>query len=455
MSKASSSSFLSKAARKTSLVRSAHGSANASSAPGITLLGSASALPWRQRLAQRSRVTNLGILLLMALTSLSVVLNIKHWAFSSDPLGRTPARWDTFFSSTPKALQITLPEPIKGTDKLNHLVLVVGHAIWAGTNFAGRMSDDNWVLEQYQRGGSVKTFWKHIERGIQIANKDKRALLVFSGGQTRSQSLQTEAESYFSLALSSGMDLPVLPGSSFTLKTIGDHEAIVKSFFDDDKDGAGHIDVNAIGSGAIQNEAIAAAPGLEQIRMTTETFALDSYENLLFSVARFREYTGAFPERITVVGFGMKKERFENLHAKAIRWPSRSYVLGHKRFAYIGIDDEGDKIEKYKHEQQDGYKLFERDMYGCHGELLAKRKSRNPARRFHPYFSSAPEIAGLLNWCPPDGVGLQGTYPKSLPWDPRVTDDALMAMRTKHPSYTRGGGWLPDIRWLQFERERD
>ena len=29
-------------------------------------------------------------------------------------------------------------------------------------------------------------------------------------------------------------------------------------------------------------------------RATTEPFALDSYQNLLFSIARFREYTGAF-----------------------------------------------------------------------------------------------------------------------------------------------------------------
>lgn len=142
----------------------------------------------------------------------------------------------------------------------------------------------------------------------------------------------------------------MLPGSNFTLKAIGDHGAVVKTFLDDDKDGKGHYQENVIGTGALSNAAIAATPGLEQIRMTTETFALDSFENLIFSIARFREYTGSYPERVTVVGFGMKKERFEELHAKAIRWPSRSYYRGHRRFAYIGIDDEGDNAEKYIHE---------------------------------------------------------------------------------------------------------
>ncbi len=322
----------------------------------------------------------------------------------------------------------------------------------AGTDFEGRASDDNWVLEEYQRGGSVKTFWKHIERGVQLADRDKNSLLIFSGGQTRPQSLQTEADSYFSLALSSGLDLPVHPGANFTLKAYSGRGAVVKSFLDNDQDGAGHADTNAIGAGAVNNAAVAARPGLEQVRMTTEAYAMDSFENLLFSVARFREYTGRYPDQITVVGYEMKKERFEELHVKAIRWPSRSYIRGHKRFAYVGIDDEGDNTEHYKLERTNAYSLFDKDMYGCHGKLLAKRKARNPTRRFHPYFSSAPEIAGLLNWCPPDQSGLQGIYPESLPWDPRVTDPLIINGR---PNGSPGWGIFPDPRWLQIGRERD
>jgi hypothetical protein len=45
------------------------------------------------------------------------------------------------------------------------------------------------------------------------------------------------------------------------------------------------------------------------MRVTTEEYALDSYQNLLFAIARFREVVGEWPGRITVVGYGMKRRR--------------------------------------------------------------------------------------------------------------------------------------------------
>jgi hypothetical protein len=44
-------------------------------------------------------------------------------------------------------------------------------------------------------------------------------------------------------------------------------------------------------------------------RTAAETFARDSFENLLFSIARFREITGSYPKQITVVGYDFKKQR--------------------------------------------------------------------------------------------------------------------------------------------------
>ena len=38
---------------------------------------------------------------------------------------------------------------------------------------------------------------------------------------------------------------------------------------------------------------------------------------------------------MTVVGYEMKRRRFEELHRRAIRWPEG-------RFEYVGIDAEGD-----------------------------------------------------------------------------------------------------------------
>ena len=74
------------------------------------------------------------------------------------------------------------------------------------------------------------------------------------------------------------------------------------------------------------------------LRATTEDYALDSYQNLLFSLARFHEYTGRWPSRITVVGYEMKRRRFTDLHRAALRWPA-------DRFEYVGVDAEGDDAE--------------------------------------------------------------------------------------------------------------
>jgi hypothetical protein len=64
--------------------------------------------------------------------------------------------------------------------------------------------------------------------------------------------------------------------------------------------------------------------------VTIEDAALDSFQNVLFSIARFRELTGRYPARITVVGHDFKRRRFEDLHRLAIRWPK-------PRFTYEGV----------------------------------------------------------------------------------------------------------------------
>jgi len=62
-------------------------------------------------------------------------------------------------------------------------------------------------------------------------------------------------------------------------------------------------------------------------RVVSEEFARDSYENLLFSLCRFFEMTGRYPEKLTVVGFGFKEKRFTDLHRKAVRFPKERFLL--------------------------------------------------------------------------------------------------------------------------------
>jgi len=74
-------------------------------------------------------------------------------------------------------------------------------------------------------------------------------------------------------------------------------------------------------------------------RAMTEDAALDSFQNVLFSIARFRELTGAYPARITVVGHNFKRRRFEQLHRRALRWPK-------VHFTYEGIPLASEADEK-------------------------------------------------------------------------------------------------------------
>ena len=70
----------------------------------------------RERLAARSRVTNLGILLLAGVATLSVLLNMRVYLFGRryiPPPGF--GSWTTFHGLTPTSLKNELPNPIKGT----------------------------------------------------------------------------------------------------------------------------------------------------------------------------------------------------------------------------------------------------------------------------------------------------------------------------------------------------
>lgn len=95
-------------------------------------------------------------------------------------------------------------------------------------------------------------------------------------------------------------------------------------------------------------------------RATTEAFALDSYQNVVFSIARFKEYTSRYPNKITVIGFEMKKRRFQELHRKAVRWP-----LGGDHWQYIGVDLEGDVKEEYEGEVNLIFSSFRRWLISC------------------------------------------------------------------------------------------
>ena len=99
-------------------------------------LSASSSLPVRARLSARSRLTNLGVLLLACSLALSLLLHLRALLHSGAvPLfrGIPPpgfGSWSSFHGLTPANLARNVPKPADGAEKLDHLVVVVGHAVW-------------------------------------------------------------------------------------------------------------------------------------------------------------------------------------------------------------------------------------------------------------------------------------------------------------------------------------
>ncbi|KAF9564768.1 hypothetical protein CPC08DRAFT_705067 [Agrocybe pediades] len=307
-------------------------------------------------LTRRSRLTNLGVCLLAGLCAISLLYNLRYWALP--PKYNNYGLYNQGSPQHDNHAHFAIKRPASRKE-LNHLIMVPCHSIWKGTK--SWLEEKDWQLEPYQKGpGRVRAFYEHAARGAELASHDPHSLLVFSGGQTKSTSTTTEAESYLRLAQASGR---------------------------------------------LSNPSVST-------RATTENYAMDSFQNLLFSIARFYEFTGRYPTKITVVGYEFKRARFTQLHRKAIRWPAQS-------FHYVGVDPEHDSgSNAVEGERQNGYLPYAKDIYGCHSTLINKRRQRNPFSRFHPYYTSSPQISPLFDWCPGDSEGGgDALFKGTLPWD--------------------------------------
>lgn len=54
----------------------------------------------------------------------------------------------------------------KTLERLSHLIVVPGHAIWSGSKPEEVLNETLWTLEDYQRGGGrVSAFVDHIKQG--------------------------------------------------------------------------------------------------------------------------------------------------------------------------------------------------------------------------------------------------------------------------------------------------
>ena len=274
---------------------------------------------------------------------------------------------------------------------LTHLVLVAGHAVLTSTDVHDITSPSNWALLSYQRD-QLSTFVAHIRRGVEIARDDPQALLIFSGGETREKAgPRSESQSYWTAANHAHWFAPTTEAGS-----TGDLAS------------------------SVPPSLPSSMPTDVSSRAVTEEYARDSFENLLFSLCRFREVTGHYPARVTVVGFSFKAERFRTLHRAALRFPE-------EKFRYEGIDPpmlsdaETDpaaaaaaskaRAALLSAEQTASFRPFQLDPYSCHPPLSLKKRARNPFRRSHRgYEHSCPEIKPLMRFCK------RSVFQGPLPW---------------------------------------
>lgn len=233
----------------------------------------------------------------------------------------------------------------------NHLIILPCHSIWKQGGRTLGDSRDEWHLVDFQIEGYDHLSMKHhILLSISELNQDPKSHLIISGGETKKEAGPiSESLSYYMLA---------------------------KKLFKNDEE-------------------------LILERISTETFARDSFENVVFLICRFYEIFGTYPERITIVGFEFKRKRFLDLHLEtALLFPKEKVV-------YIGnapdpkdITDKEEKERYFKEIDENEYKfavsLFETDWYGINSGLLKKKMKRNPFNRYHGYVQSNPHLADFL-----------------------------------------------------------
>jgi hypothetical protein len=114
-----------------------------------------------------------------------------------------------------------------------------------------------------------------------------------------------------------------------------------------------------------------------QERIVLEKRALDSFQNLLYSVTKFYEVTRSWPKHVTIISNEFKRARFLDLHRQAIGWSSDALT-------YIGIDPEYMRHDAKRAasvrqgEKQNGHDAWKEDPLGMGPVLTAKRSGRNP-----------------------------------------------------------------------------
>ena len=172
-------------------------------------------------------------------------------------------------------------------------------------------------------------------------------------------------------------------------------------------------------------------------RAFLDTYATDSYQNVLFPLLRFAGYLGTLPlhacqplipRRLIIVSHDFKRRRFMELHLPAIKFPIA-------KTDFVGIDpvfeQDEDGGEQRRREIVDGdlkrgFGAWKEDLYGVGEILSAKRKDRGwseaRVKEFVEHCASGGKTdeekkitESLLTWR--GGASRMEIFPERLPWE--------------------------------------
>ncbi|KFZ01169.1 hypothetical protein V501_10165, partial [Pseudogymnoascus sp. VKM F-4519 (FW-2642)] len=232
------------------------------------------------------------------------------------------------------------------------LVVVCCLATWVGT----KDTEDKWVgmpAQGTRKGWGMdvanpqeRECWKkHIWKGLEVLKEmDGEGVLMFSGGPWYDNSRISAAKSYQDFARASNY------------------------------------------WGYLRGDKYKDYPS----RIITEDRAMDSLQNVMFSLIEFNIRYKNFPEEMRVISYELKRERFENIHfktAKEILFPTPQEdidVSWQGIPTFIGIDprdlsdnfgpEKGIAIGELETQVRD---LWRESPYGLSRELMSRKEERN------------------------------------------------------------------------------
>ncbi|TID29471.1 hypothetical protein CANINC_001951 [Pichia inconspicua] len=241
--------------------------------------------------------------------------------------------------------------------QIENLIILPCHSVYApelnreisdlsnNDRFSKVLDANNWLMASFQKESEDQvSFVKHIEMSLlELHENIGDSVLVVTGGYTKPEIEKSESAGYIEVAKS----VEFLKNPYFRIGT----------------------------------------------NILIEEYARDSYENVLYSICTFYKKFNKFPKKITVVGYGFKKERFVDSHLATLGYKDESGE--HVKYVSVGpfypdkpeSMSESDYEEKKqlfwsslrKSEKTNALDLFKLNPFGSKGSKLHEKKEvRDP-----------------------------------------------------------------------------